>query len=179
MKKEIFNVEGMTCAACAKAVERSSKKLDGVQEANVNFASEKLNITFDENKLNKEDIKKAVEKAGYKLLEDTKTRLFNIEGMTCTACAKAVERSVKKLEGVKEASVNFASEKLKVSYVDDVVKISQIKEAVEKAGYKITEEGSIDTRKIKKEKEIKALWNRFLYSAIFAIPLLFVSMGHM
>ena len=51
-----------------------------------------------------------------------------------------------------EASVNFASEKLKVSYVDDVVKISQIKEAVEKAGYKITEEGSIDTRKIKKEK---------------------------
>ncbi|MDU1442973.1 MAG: heavy metal translocating P-type ATPase [Clostridium cochlearium] len=179
MKKEIFNVEGMTCAACAKAVERSSKKLDGVQEASVNFASEKLNITFDENKLNKEDIKKAVEKAGYKLLENTKTRLFNIEGMTCTACAKAVERSVRKLEGVKEASVNFASEKLKVIYVDDVVKISQIKEAVEKAGYKITEEGSIDTRKIKKEKEIKALWNRFLYSAIFAIPLLFVSMGHM
>ena len=179
MKKEVFNIEGMTCAACAKAIERSSKKLEGVEEANVNFAFEKLNITFDESKVNKEDIKKAIEKAGYKLLEDTETKLFNIEGMTCSACAKAVERSVKKLEGIEEASVNFASEKLKVVYIDDVVKISQIKEAVKKAGYKLTEEESIDMSKIRKEKEIKALWNRFLYSAIFAIPLLIVSMGHM
>ncbi|BDR66472.1 copper-translocating P-type ATPase [Clostridium tetani] len=179
MKKEIFNIEGMTCAACAKAVERSSKKLEGVEEANVNFAAEKLNITFDEDKVKKEDIKKAIEKAGYKLLEDTESKLFNIEGMTCSACAKAVERSVKKLEGVEEASVNFASEKLKVDYINDVVKISKIKEAVEKAGYKITEEESVNVRKIRKEKEIKTLWNRFLYSIIFSIPLLFVSMGHM
>ena len=179
MKKEVFNIEGMTCAACAKAVERSSKKLEGVEEANVNFASEKLNITFDENKVNKEDIKKAIEKAGYKLLSQTETKLFNIEGMTCSACSKAVERSVKKLEGIEEVSVNFASQKLKVVYIDDIVKVSQIKGAVEKAGYKLTEEESIDMSKIRKEKEIKVLWNRFLYSAIFAIPLLIVSMGHM
>ncbi|EPS50121.1 copper-translocating P-type ATPase [Clostridium botulinum CFSAN002369] len=48
MKKLSFNIEGMTCAACAKAVERVSKKLEGVQEANVNIATEKLSIIFDE-----------------------------------------------------------------------------------------------------------------------------------
>lgn len=89
-----------------------------------------------------------------------KKETFNVEGMTCAACAKAIERSVKKLEGVEDANVNFASEKLKVVYVENVVNISKIKEAVKKAGYKITEEENINVRKIKKEKEIKALWNR-------------------
>lgn len=51
MKKLSFNIEGMTCAACAKAVERVSKKLEGVQEANVNIATEKLSIIFDEKKM--------------------------------------------------------------------------------------------------------------------------------
>ncbi len=60
----------MTCAACAKAVERVSKKLDGVMEANVNIATEKLDITFDKSKVSLNDIKRAIEKAGYKALEE-------------------------------------------------------------------------------------------------------------
>lgn len=108
-----------------------------------------------------------------------KKETFNVEGMTCAACANAVERSSKKLEGVKEANVNFASEKLNITFDENKLDKEDIKKVVEKAGYKITEEESINMRKIKKEKEIKALWNRFLYSLIFAIPLLFVSMGHM
>jgi len=48
MTTKSLKIEGMTCSACAKAVERSSKKLDGVIEANVNFATEKLTINYDE-----------------------------------------------------------------------------------------------------------------------------------
>jgi Cu+-exporting ATPase len=105
---------------------------------------------------------------------------LKIEGMTCAACAKAVERAVKKLEGVNEANVNFATEKLNISYDSSKLRTGDIKKAVEKAGYKPIEEVvSVDTDKIKKEEEMKSLWKRFIISAIFTVPLLIVAMGPM
>lgn len=105
---------------------------------------------------------------------------FKIEGMTCAACAKAVERASKKLQGVNEANVNFATEKLKINFDETKVSIPDIQSAIEKAGYKaVEEEISVDTDKERKEKEIKSLWRRFIISAIFTVPLLYMAMGHM
>ncbi|MBC8060014.1 MAG: copper-translocating P-type ATPase [Clostridiaceae bacterium] len=167
----------MTCAACAKAVERISKKLPGVVEANVNFATEKLNITFDETKVKLLDIQNAVEKGGYKALVETSNKTLKIEGMTCAACAKNIERVTKKIPGVVETSVNFATEKLNISFEPAKVRTSDIKKAIEKAGYKALEdESNVDIDRETKEKEIKALWNRFVISTIFALPLLLIAM---
>jgi Cu+-exporting ATPase len=172
-----LKIEGMTCAACAKAVERTSKKLSGVEEASVNFATEKLNISYDETKVKLEDIQNAIEKAGYKALVETSNKTLKIEGMTCAACAKAVERITKKLPGVVEANVNFATEKLNISFEPSKVRTSDIKKAIEKGGYKAVEdESNVDNDREKKEKEIKALWNRFVISAVFAVPLLLIAM---
>lgn len=180
MTVKSFRIEGMTCAVCAKAVERVTKKLQGVTEANVNIATEKLNISFDETKISVEDIKTAVEKAGYKAISDAVNKTIKIEGMTCASCAKAVERAARKLDGVIEANVNYATEKLIINYEPSQVKVLDIKKVVEKAGYKaIEEEATIDADKEGKEKEIKLLWKKFITSAIFAVPLLYISMGHM
>lgn len=108
------------------------------------------------------------------------SKILKIEGMTCAACAKAVERVTKKLDGVIDSNVNFATEKLTVRFESSKVNLVDIKKAIEKAGYKvIEEEKSIDLDKENKEKEIKGLWNRFIISAIFAVPLLIVAMGPM
>lgn len=180
MASKSLKIEGMTCASCAKTVERVTKKLAGVAEANVNFATEKLSINFDETKVSVEDIQGAVEKAGYKAIGDAVSRTMKIEGMTCASCAKTVERVTKKLDGVTEANVNYATEKLSISYEPSKVKVSDIKQAIEKAGYKgIEEETTLDTDKERKEKEIKLLWMKFIISAIFTVPLLYISMGHM
>lgn len=72
MVKKNFKVEGMTCSACASRVERVTKKLDGVESSSVNFAVETLNISFDDNKVTVNDIKQAVEKAGYNLVIEGK-----------------------------------------------------------------------------------------------------------
>lgn len=176
---KILKIEGMTCAACVKAVERTCKKITGVESAEVNLATEKLNITFDESKVTIEDIQKAVDKAGYKALLDTSNVVLKIEGMTCAACVRSVERVVKKLDGIVEANVNLATEKLNVSFESSKVNIQDIKQAVLKAGYKASEEESIDKDKLKKEADIKALWKRFIISALFTVPLLVISMGHM
>lgn len=178
--KKILDIGGMSCTACAKAVERATKKLEGVTESSVNYATEKLTIDFDAGKVSIEDIKNAVEKAGYTVEFKTEKRVYNIEGMSCTACAKAVERAMKKLEGVTDSSVNYATEKLTITFDPEQVTCRDIKRAVEKAGYKAVDEDTLkDEGNSKKEKEIKALWNRFLIGLIFTLPLMYISMGHM
>lgn len=185
MKKEILAVTGMTCASCAKAVERYVGKVEGVSSANVNIATEKLIVEFDEDKVELSDIIAAIRKAGYDVLPsgEKKTRevYIPISGITCASCANAVEKAVKKL-GVLEASVNFASEKAKVVYDPDKTRISEIKQAIAKAGYtalEIETGEQADIEKQRHEKEIKTLWKGFLIAAIFTLPLFYISMGHM
>lgn len=177
METKLLKIEGMTCAACAKNIERVSKKLPGVEEASINFATEKLNISYDETKIKLLDIQNAVEKAGYKALALTSNKTLKIEGMTCAACAKNIERVTKKLPGVVEVNVNFATEKLNICFEPSMIRTSDIKKAIEKAGYKALEdESNVDIDKENKEKQIKDLWNRFVVSAVFALPLLLIAM---
>ena len=123
--KETYKIGGMTCASCAKAVERVTKKLNGVKSSSVNIATEKLNIEYDKQKLSFEDIKAAIEKAGYEVIKENKTKRLELKigGMTCAACAKAVERVTKKLDGVENSNVNIATEKATIQYDKSKVKV--------------------------------------------------------
>lgn len=106
--------------------------------------------------------------------------ILKIEGMTCAACAKAVERTAGKLDGVSEANVNFATEKLNIVFEPSKVRTSDIKNAVARAGYRaLDDEVPADLDKEKKDKEMKLLWKKFIISLIFTLPLLVISMGHM
>lgn len=82
--KKTFKIEGMTCSACSAAVEKTTGKLKGVMQSEVNLAAEKMTIEFDENLINREAIFEAVSKAGYKALEDKEIRkvAIPIQGMT-------------------------------------------------------------------------------------------------
>ncbi|MFA7367643.1 MAG: heavy metal translocating P-type ATPase [Bacilli bacterium] len=176
MKKDI-DIQGMTCTACANAVERATKKLEGVKSSNVNYATEKLTIEYDPTLTTLEDIKKAVNKAGYKAIIQEEKLTFKVEGMTCTACANAIERATKKLEGVSESVVNYATEELVVTIDSNMVDKGKIIKAVSKAGYKaIVDE---DRNTVSNNKSIMNLKIRFILSAIFVVPLLYVSMGTM
>ncbi len=184
MQKENLQIVGMTCAACAKTIERVTKKMDGVTSSIVNFSTEKLVIEFDDQKVSIPKIKEVVSKAGYEVLEESKEKEITIpiQGMTCAACANRIEKVVSKLEGVSTASVNFATEKLVTKYNPEKVRISEIKQAIAKAGYKALEietKAAVDEDKIRKQKEIKTLWTKFIISAVFSIPLLYLAMGSM
>ncbi|NLJ95589.1 MAG: copper-translocating P-type ATPase [Clostridiales bacterium] len=179
MTNKSFKIEGMTCASCARAVERVTSKLEGVSSASVNLATEKLTLEYDDDKITVEDIQNAVEKAGYKAFTESSKKILKIEGMTCASCAKAVERVTGKLDGVTKSSVNLATENLTIHYDASKVRVSDIKRAVEDAGYKALEEATKDEDRDSKVKERKSLLIRFVISAIFTLPLLYISMGHM
>lgn len=99
---------------------------------------------------------------------------FQITGMTCSACAGRIERTLNKLNGVDKANVNFAAEKLYVSFDDKNITESEIVSAIRKAGYNIAGKNA------KSEMPAhKKLLIRFIISMIFTVPLLIISMGHM
>ena len=183
MENKVFSIDGMTCASCAQTVEKAAQKLPGVKNANVNLATEKMNIQFDSSALTEADIQKAVADAGYTAISNTVKKTFNIEGMTCASCAQTIEKATQKLRGVNLSSVNLATEKLVVEYDPGMVNLTDIIKAVMDSGYEAHEEvataDTVDQDKEKKQKEIKSLWNRFLISALFTAPLLYIAMGHL
>ena len=180
MSNKSFKIEGMTCSACANRVERAVKKLDGIEKASVNFATETLTVDFDNEKLGSEKIEETVVKAGYGVKKNIKTYDFKIEGMTCSACANRIERVTKKLEGVENSTVNFATEKLTIKVNENEISYRDIKAAVDKAGYKLVkEEDKVEDKQGKKKDEASKLLIRFIASLILTVPLLIITMGHM
>jgi len=106
---------------------------------------------------------------------------LSIGGMTCAACSARVERALRKLEGIESAVVNLATEKATVVFDPKTLRLSAIKEAVTKAGYQVieTSKDMVDEDKLRKEKEIKLLWTKFIVAAFFAVPLLYIAMAPM
>jgi Cu+-exporting ATPase len=93
----------------------------------------------------------------------------------------AVEKAIGRLEGIKSVSVNLSSDTVSFEYDPDVLRIGQVKAAVEKAGYKagglITE--NLAASRLRKEAATLSYKRKLVFSAIFALPLLIVAMGHM
>lgn len=115
---------------------------------------------------------------------------FDITGMTCSACSSRIEKSVAKLPGIKEVSVNLLKNSMVASYDETVLDTAGIVQAVEKAGYgafpktPAQNKSRTENRAVKPEvnaaqAEYKQMKQRLLLSAIFTIPLFYISMGHM
>jgi Cu+-exporting ATPase len=178
-KQITLPVLGMTCANCVSAVERNAKKADGVNDAVVNFASEKVMLTYDPAVAQPQEVIDRIHRAGYEV--PTATSELAILGMTCANCAASVERALNKVDGVLEATVNYASEKATVSYVVGTAGRADLVAAVRKAGYDVVEaqdESELeDAEAAAREAEIRHQEKRLRVGIIFTTPLLILSMS--
>ncbi len=173
-------ITGMTCANCAANIERSLKKLPGIAEANVNFASEQASIRFDPKQLQLREVIDRIRAAGYGVAP-AKIEM-PVTGMTCANCAANIERVLnKKVPGVVDAAVNFASERVTVRYIPDAVDVDAIVAAIEKAGYKaLPPDESLDapdSEQIARNAEIADQTRKFTVGVICALPLFALSMA--
>ena len=126
-------VEGMSCAACAARVEKALGDMPGVSDAAVNFATERARVSYDPAKVEPRELVQAVRDAGYGVRVETAS--YPVTGMSCAVCAGRVEKAAGGLPGVVQATVNFATEKLTVSYLPDSVGPRDIAKVVAEAGY--------------------------------------------
>ncbi len=169
----------MTCASCVGRVERALKAVPGVEEAEVNLATEKARVAIDTDETDAAAVLAAVEKAGYQPVSEH--REIGIAGMTCASCVARVERAIRRLPGVLEASVNLATEKASIAYLPDVIDFERIKAAIAEAGYTPVETaetagaaraGEGDSR----QQEIAELRKKVVFAAVFTVPLFLVAM---
>ncbi|WP_394186583.1 heavy metal translocating P-type ATPase [Metabacillus halosaccharovorans] len=176
-KETTMQIQGMTCAACATRIEKGLKKIEGVEDANVNFALEKTNIKYDPEKTDIVKFKEKVQSLGYNVVSEKAE--FDITGMTCAACANKIEKRLNKLEGVDQATVNFALETVLVEFNPEQVSISDMKEAIKKLGYSLEQKQEKAGEQVDhRQKEIEKQQGKFLFSVILSFPLLWAMVSH-
>ena len=107
-----FPVEGMTCSACAVRLEKALNRVAGIEDAVVNFALERANVTFDPRQTDVPAIANVVTKAGFGVGNESFS--FGVGGMTCSSCAQRIEKALHRLDGVLEANVNLALERVDI-----------------------------------------------------------------
>ncbi|TCL62068.1 Cu+-exporting ATPase [Hydrogenispora ethanolica] len=176
-KKEVIQISGMSCAACAARIEKGLAKLPGVREAAVNFATEKATVAYDSELVSDQQLAETVVKLGYGVVPQAdqpgKVSL-KLTGMSCAACAAKIERKLNKMDGVTKAAVNLATEKATVEYDSARVKVSELLAAVTALGYgaELEQENGADREKAAREKEIKRLRRELIIAAVLSSPLI-------
>lgn len=170
-------IEGMTCASCVGRVEKALKAVPGVNQASVNLATERADITF----AGTPDVAaavQAVQKAGYAVAETTIE--LSVTGMTCASCVGRVEKALKAVPGVSSASVNLATERASITAAGGVP-ASALIQAVAKAGYEAkplaAEASDTDAVAERQAAELKSLKRALTVATIFALPVFILEMG--
>ncbi len=174
LKKVDFPVSGMSCASCVARVEKGLAKMPGVQEAKVNFASEKATVQFDPSQVRLGGLIDLVKDLGYEAGLEKVT--LPVQGMSCASCVKRVESALGGLDGVVSAGVNFATERATVQYIPGAVSVADFKKAVKDAGYEIMDIGPVETEDVvdreraAREAEFRKLKRKFITGLVLVIP---------
>ena len=157
-QKTVLTLKGMHCATCAQTIEGALKDHQGVQEASVNFASEKAYVTFDSEVTSKSRLVETVKESGYDANFETGKTIIRIGGMTCASCVQTIENALEKTKGIVDASVNLASEKAVVTYDMDAIDYETIRGMIEDTGYKAL---GREESELKYEREVEEEQRKF------------------
>lgn len=170
-----LRIEGMSCASCVGRVEAALKKVEGVEQVAVNLATEQAVIRSDA-ALSRSDLIKVIEKAGYSVPAEAAE--LSIEGMSCASCVGRVEKSLKAVPGVVEATVNLATERASIRGTADM---EALVAAVVGAGYKARplDSSGVDAEEAeaRKNAEMAGLKRDLTIAAVLTLPLFLIEMG--
>ncbi len=185
MERIDLPITGMSCASCAAKIEKGLARVEGVSEANVNFAAERAMVLFNPNLTDLPHLIQKVKDLGYEA--KVEKVILPVQGMTCASCVKKVEKALNSAKGVVQAGVNFATERATVEYVPEVVTIRDLRKVVEEAGYQVLEvkigdstlreEDIVEKERFAREAELLKLKQKFIIGAVFLAPILILMYG--
>jgi P-type Cu+ transporter len=172
-KKAEIKISGMHCASCALNIEKSLQGLEGVEEAQVNFGTEKATVEYDPDKVELQDLERSVEDVGFAVVNEK--AIIKVGGMTCAMCVQAIEGVLRKIDGISEVNVNLAAEKAYVTYNPQMTSVAQMRKAIEDLGYEFLGlEGEIqaDQEEKLRKTDLNSKRNRFIVAFAVSIPLM-------
>ena len=170
-------ITGMTCANCVATVERSLKKVSGVNTAMVNLSSERATVEFDPAMANLPAMIERVEKAGYGIaIGDAE---LQISRLSDDNDARRLGKVLSGLEGITRSSVNLVSEKAVLTYVPTIITLQEIRKGIRDAGFGVAEasgEGE-DAEATARQHEVNEQKRFLTIGLVFTIPLFLLSMS--
>ena len=169
-------IEGMTCASCARRVEKALTAVPGVASATINLAAETARVTYAA-PASPEEVAAALAKAGYPARAVTET--FAIEGMSCASCVKRVENALKAVPGVTDARVNLAAETATVDWLEGATTAAAVVAAAARAGYPAKPRGEDrpDRGANRRAEEAARLRRLALVAGLLTLPVFALEMG--
>ena len=171
-----LDITGMSCANCSATIQDTLESLDGVSEADANFATDEGAVTYDPEAISLREIYDAIDEAGYGVVSETVT--IAISDMTCANCAETNETALEGAPGVVTAEVNYATDEAQVTYNPTEVSLDALYDAIEDAGYSPVREDSDDeasgqdARDAARQAEIRKQLRLTLLGAALSAPLL-------
>jgi len=173
-------IGGMSCASCAATIQRNLSNLKGVQKANVNFASSKATLFFHPQIIKPQDFVTTIRKSGFEV--EVISNELPVKGIRCASCVQNIEQALLQILGVIKASVNLASERVKVEYLPTATNLGEIKNTIESTGYEVLElsspDGESDPQKTIRDREYRKLKTRFMAGLGFGLVVFLGSMRH-
>ena len=174
-KKAEIKISGMHCASCALNVEKTLQDVDGVEDAQVNFGTEKATVEYDPDKVELGKLEEKVQEAGYGVVNERVT--LKVGGMTCAMCVQAIEDVLNKIDGISQVTVNLAAEKAYVTYNPLMTSVTMMRDAIEGLGYEyLGIEGELDedAEEMARQADLNSKRNRFLVAFGVSIPLMII-----
>lgn len=172
-------ITGMSCASCAAKIEKGITGLSGIVTASVNFATEKISITYEPEKVHLNDFVKTIKELGYGA--GVESVIISVRGMTCASCVAKVTKALNRVEGVVSASVNFAAERADINYLPTVASLDVLMAAIRDAGYEplaqVKEEDLLERDARIKREEVRRLKRKFLFAAAVSVPVMIGTMA--
>ncbi len=181
------DVTGMHCAACSSRIEKVVRSMEGVLAANVNLALQEMDLRWENSLVSYQEIQDRVAALGFGLGElltaEGQVVDVSISGMSCAACSSRIEKVIGKMPGVLAAEVNLAAQSGRFQIDPEICTVRRVKETIEKLGFSVAQTSSgIDDNLRKKDEaraELGQMKKRLVAMVSLALPLLYVSMGHM
>jgi Cu+-exporting ATPase len=177
-QKVSLSVTGMSCAACARRVEKVLSGTAGGSAANANLAGETATVEYDPASADPEALIRAIEGAGYGVEKDETG--FGVSGMSCAGCVGRVEKALRGVPGVLSVSVNLAAERATVEHLAGTVEATDLVRAVEGAGYGVIRDGEEKPAEDERGREYRRLRRTFLVAAtltglilVGSVPMMF------
>ena len=168
----------MSCANCSAAIRDALESIEGVVEADANFATDEASVEYDPGEVSLAEIYGAIDDAGYGAVSETAT--VPISDMTCANCAEANESALEDTPGVVDAEVNYATDEAQVTYNPAAASLGDLYDAIEDAGYAPVREGrgdegtsGQDTRDAARRDETRKQLRLTLFGAFLSAPMLF------
>ena len=172
-------VPGMGSNHCAGLITTSVERLPGIINLNTNIANHRVEVEFDANLTSDNQIRGAIEKAGYDVTSTTSATpetggeaSLTVPGMGSDHCAGLVSSSIKRLAGITDISTNIANHKVTVRFDVATVDAERIKVAIEKAGYEVAgvseSRAQADTTvdEAVEERYLDQAWHRVWFAAV-------------